>query len=215
MARQSVLRLLETAFRRWWLCLVPVGLMAALAFVSIRGNEPRFESTALVRADEETLLTRLSDSGELGNTFDTPADIAARQINEFMHTDSFVQDVLDGAGIDLGAVPGILTLDDVRSAVLALPAGDNLLNVRATTVHPEASLKLAEATIDAFIKSTPPSPRVPPRRSSTRTCFPSTAKPSSTPSNGSTNTCSSIRSSPPTAIDHSARRSRSNGAPRR
>jgi capsular polysaccharide biosynthesis protein len=143
-----MLRFLETAFRRWWVFCLPLAAMAALAVVSLQGQERKFESTAVVRADDDTLLASQDDDG--GFSFETPADIASRQIAESLRTDEFIQSVRDRAEIEPGVVPGLTTLDDFRGAISTWSDGDHLVKVRAMTADPEASRRLAESTINGF-----------------------------------------------------------------
>ena len=148
MARHAMLRFLETAFRRWWVFCLPLAAMAALAVMSLQGQEREFESTAVVRADDETLLASQNDDG--GFSFETPADVASRQIAESLRTDEFIESVIDRTEIEPGVVPGLITNDDFRGAISTWADGDHLVKVRATTADPEASKRIAESTVEGF-----------------------------------------------------------------
>jgi hypothetical protein len=151
--RQALLRFLETAFRRWWLFAIPLVAMLVLAVLTVGKGSPSYVSTAVARAADQTVLSELEEDSNRVFRYDTPAEIASRQINESMRTDTFMNSVLQRAGIELGQVPGLFTLDQVRGAVNARPAGEQLVTVRAGTSLPEASQRLSQSTLDTYTQT--------------------------------------------------------------
>lgn len=152
MGRNGMVRLLEVAFRRWWLVVVPLVLFGGLGVAASLGGSDEYESSAVLRVQDETVLSDLTgDSSSF--TWETPAQATSRQLNELLGTDSFASAVAATAGVDDGSVKGLVSLDDLRSAVGASASGQNLVVVRARTTDPVASQRLTQATIDEFVQT--------------------------------------------------------------
>ncbi|MEP4651658.1 MAG: hypothetical protein ABJ314_15840 [Ilumatobacter sp.] len=152
MSRIALIRLLETFFRRPWLYLIPLVLAIGLAAFTVTGSEDEFKSGGVVSVNSDTLLSNLSDvTIEAPFTFETPASVTSRRINDLLGSTGFVLTVAEAAGLVGALESGVMTLDDVRTTVSAAPVGDALVSITATTSDPEASFRLANATIDSFI----------------------------------------------------------------
>ena len=153
MPRYMMLRLLETFFRRWWLYLVPMVLLAGLGFMSVSGAKPAFRSTGTLNVETATVLSSLADANNNTNFgFDTPAQTTVKKINSLLQTDQFVGKVLTAAGLDQAVKSGALTYDKIRASVGAGDAGQTFVKVVATMANPTDAQNLATATIDSFVQ---------------------------------------------------------------
>ena len=65
MSRSFALRLLETFFRRWWLCLIPVVLLTGFGVASATSAKSQYFSQGVIYVESQTLLSKLTgtDSG--------------------------------------------------------------------------------------------------------------------------------------------------------
>lgn len=152
MSRNALIRLLETFFGRPWLYLIPLALAIGLAVVTVNNSQDEFKSGGVVSVNSDTLLSNLSDvSIDAPFTFETPAGVTSRRINDLLGSTGFAFTVAKEAGLVDALDSGIITLDEVRTQVTAAPVGDSLVSITATTADPEASFRLANATIDSFI----------------------------------------------------------------
>jgi uncharacterized protein involved in exopolysaccharide biosynthesis len=148
-----MLRLLETFFRRWWLYLVPLVLLAGVGFMSVSGAAPKFRSTGTLNVETATVLSSLSDTQSNGNFgFDTPAQTTAKKINSLIGTDQFMGKVITAAGLDEAVKSGALTVDKVRGSVGAGDVGQTFVKVTATMANPTDAQNLATATINSFVQ---------------------------------------------------------------
>ena len=145
-------RLLETFFRRWWLYLVPVVLLAGFGFMSVSGASPKFQATGTLNVETATVLSSLSDTQNNGGNvgFDTPAQTTAKKINSLLGTDQFMGKVVTAAGLDQAVKSGVLTYNKLRSSVGAGDAGQTFVKVTATMANPTDAQNLATATINSF-----------------------------------------------------------------
>ena len=111
----------------------------------------QYRSVGTLSVTNESLLADLTDASQVaGLAFDNPATVTARQINELLRTDDFINDVIDDAGltslVESGGSPGTWSgRGPVRSA-----DGDSIVRVGATTESPELSYRLADATINSY-----------------------------------------------------------------
>ena len=149
--RRVMLNILEAFFRRPWLHLLPLILMLGVGAASAVGGDPEYRAVGTLSATNESLLADLTATNAAGVTFETPAEKTARQINEFMRTEAFLDRVAEAAGITTALEQIQLLRGEVRSSVGAFADGDNLVRVSATTNNPELSQRLAQATITSYI----------------------------------------------------------------
>jgi hypothetical protein len=145
-------RLVDTAFRCWWLVVIPLVVLPLMGAASAMSHADIYESAAVIGAEDDTVLGGLTGSSSTAWSWETPAQVAARRINELLGTDSFAASVAASAGVDNGSVEGLQTTGDVRGAVAAYASGENLVVVRARTADPVASKQLVVATIDSFVQ---------------------------------------------------------------
>ena len=95
MSRITILRLLESFFRRWWLCLVPVLLLAGLGARLVMGQSQAYRSIGSVNVANSTLVATLTDvRGNPSFGYDTAAGATSKQVNSLLQTDQFLRDVV-------------------------------------------------------------------------------------------------------------------------
>ncbi len=149
-----MLRLLETFFRRWYLYLVPVVILAVVGVMSVSGTKSKFQSVGTINVTDSTVLGNLNGTNTQSNPFgDTPATTTAKQINSTLQTDQFVKDIATRAGLDNTLATGKITEKWIRSSLTASPNGQNLVSVVATNEDPQVAEHLAQATIDGYVQS--------------------------------------------------------------
>jgi hypothetical protein len=150
----TVQRLVDSFFRRWLLCLLPVVALVGLGTYTVLGQDKTYRSVGSMNVATTTLITTLTDvRGNQGYGYDTPSGATAKQLSSLLQTDQFVHDVVSRAGLDDALASGVVTLRRVRSGLSAWSNGPNLLMVAARSSDPVASQHLATATIDSFVDS--------------------------------------------------------------
>jgi len=152
--RGFVLRFVENLSRRKILSLLPILIAGAFGFYLSQGVE--YKSEGVILLDGETFLASLTDVRSEGISFRSPGDIANEQLFGFLATDSFVQEVVDVAGVeDQIRPPGMdngTFYDGVREAISTSSGGEEFLTVEATAGEPETAQRLASGTIETFIQ---------------------------------------------------------------
>ena len=144
------LRLAENFFRRWYLYLLPIVLIAALGLRASSNITPSYESTAVLSAASNVFVSEQEVRGTDRNPFETAAQATARSINEQLFTDAFITGVAERAGLSEPVGADLLTLDDIRGAVGANATGDFLLTVTASWDDPETAFQLTNSTVTAY-----------------------------------------------------------------
>jgi len=146
-------RLLETFFRRPFVCLLPLLLLTAFGIWSVSDRTQVYTSRGVMSVSNSTLLANLAEvpTGAEVPWWETPAEMTSRTINELMGTDQFTERVAANAGLDDDLAKGTVELDDIRRWVGTAPSGNNLVSIWASTPEPELSTELAKATIDTFV----------------------------------------------------------------
>ncbi len=147
-----IVRMLETFFRRWYLYLVPLVAVLGLAISNVSSTPTEFASAGVITTSNASLLSELTEVGTTPFTFETPASLTSRKISSLLGTDAFARKVAVGAGVSDALDSGAITLNAIRFAITTYPAGDELLTVRATTIDPDLSQRLAQSTIDSYIE---------------------------------------------------------------
>ena len=135
------------------LYLLPVILLTALGVLSVSRGDADYKSTGVLNVSTGSLLGELSNvRGSQSFSYETPAASEARQINELMRTDVFVQIVAEEADLGDSLAAGALTLDDIRATTVALADGDTLLAVSSTAPSAQGAYRLVTATIDSYVQ---------------------------------------------------------------
>jgi uncharacterized protein involved in exopolysaccharide biosynthesis len=154
MSRHTVVRLIESFFRRWWLYLLPVLLLGAFGLKTVAATKDTFRSTGTLTVATTSLVEKLSDVNNSPNFgYDTPAGATTKSLVQELQTDAFVKDVANRAGLSGALASGALTVPDIRSSILVWADGATLFHVVATMEDPVAAQKVAAATIAVFTQN--------------------------------------------------------------
>jgi capsular polysaccharide biosynthesis protein len=125
--------------------------MLGLGLASVINGDEEFTSAGTLSVTNESLLADLTNASQTGGlSFETPATVRARQINELLGTDQFLRDVATDAGIEDLLVQGTIGANQLRSWTSASADGDSIVRVSAVTPNRELSFRLAESTINSF-----------------------------------------------------------------
>ena len=152
MSQHVLLRLLDTFFRRWWLYLVPVVLLAGVGVASVAGAADSFRSVGTLNVEGDTVLGELTDlRGDSGFGYDTPAAATSKRLNALLQTDTFMDNVVTEAGLTEAVENGQLTVDMLRGSVTSYADGQNLIKVDARHPLPEVAQRVSSATITSFV----------------------------------------------------------------
>jgi hypothetical protein len=150
LTRRVVLNILEAFFRRPWLHLLPLILMLALGGATAFNKKDVFTSTGTITAESTTPLGTLTQSNNQGFGFETPATQTARNINEFLRTEQFLNTVATRLNPDASEGEKAAARAVIAKSVGAFADGDQLVRVRAQTERADLAPALATATIDSY-----------------------------------------------------------------
>lgn len=152
LTRRVMLNILEAFFRRPILHLLPLGLMLGVGLASVVNGKEEFQSVGTLSVTNVSLLADLTDAAQNNSfTFESPSTVTARQINELLRTNEFLDRVTADAGLDELVEQGQLTLDQIRRWTTASPDGESLVRISATTPQSgELSFRLSDATIKSY-----------------------------------------------------------------
>jgi uncharacterized protein involved in exopolysaccharide biosynthesis len=153
LTRRVVLNILEAFFRRPWLHLLPLILMLALGGVTAFSKKPVYTSTGALTAESSTLIGSLTQSNNQGFGFDTPATATARNINELLRTNDFLNTVATKLNPNGSDSEKALLRTVIARSVGAFADGDQLVRVRAQTERADLAAVLASATIDSYLNT--------------------------------------------------------------
>jgi uncharacterized protein involved in exopolysaccharide biosynthesis len=152
LTRRVMLNILEAFFRRPWLHLLPLILLGALGAASVLSMTPRYRSIGTLNATGESMLGDLTDAANTpGLTFDPPAVVTARNINQLLNTELFLSRVAEEAGLGTAITDGTLLMAQIRDYTGASADGENLVLVSSTSRNAELSQRLAKATMRSYV----------------------------------------------------------------
>jgi len=152
LTRRVMLNILEAFFRRPWLHLLPLILLCALGAASVLSLTPQYRAVGTLNATGESLLNDLTDAANTpGLSFDPPAVVTARQINQLLTTDFFLTKVAAAAGLGSAIDDGTLLKAQLRDYTGATADGDNLVRISSTSRNAELSQRLAKATMTSYV----------------------------------------------------------------
>lgn len=153
LTRRVVLNLMEAFFRRPWLYFLPLVLMTGLGVASVLGSDQQFRSVGTISASTNTLLADLTQAAESpGFTWETPAAVTSRNVNELLRTREFLLTVAGEAGLTDAVTQAPELLQDIQTWTSATADGDFLVRIAATTPEPELSEALASSTLNSYIR---------------------------------------------------------------
>ena len=152
MSRSFALRLLETFFHRWWLCLLPAVLLVGLGAASVATAKSNYLSQGVMYVESQTLLSKLTgtDNNAANNAFLTPAQDANARLTSLIGTDEFINSIVDRAGLTDSVKAGLLTVIQIRRSIAVSSLSANTLRVSGSSLDPQVSYRLAQGTIDSF-----------------------------------------------------------------
>ena len=152
LTRRVMLNILEAFFRRPWLHLLPLILLCALGAASVLSMTPQYSSVGTLNATGKSLLNDLTEAANTpGLSFDPPAVLTARQINQLLTTDFFLSRVATEAGLGTAIKDGTLLKEQIRDYTGASADGDNLVRIGSTSRNAELSERLAKATMKSYV----------------------------------------------------------------
>jgi uncharacterized protein involved in exopolysaccharide biosynthesis len=151
LTRRVVLNVLEAFFRRPWLHLLPLILMLVLGGATAFNQKQTYTSTGTLTAESSTLLGNLTQSNNQGFGYDTPATATARDVNEMLRTNEFLNTVAGQLNANASDNEKALLRQVIASSVSASPDGQQLVRIGATTERPDLSFRLADATMNSYI----------------------------------------------------------------
>ena len=149
LTRRVMLNILEAFFRRPWLHLLPLILMLILGAVTAFSTGKEFRSVGTISAASSTVIEEVTQQNQ-GPTFETPATITARNINEQLRTANFLNLVAEKAELQSADATIPIVLQTIAESVSAAADGDSLVRVTATNADPELAFRLASATLQAY-----------------------------------------------------------------
>ena len=151
MSRSLFVRLLESLFRRWWLCLLPLLLLTIVGVTTVQGKAKQYRADAVMYVSNDTLLSRLSPAPGQGSfSWLTPAQIVSQDLSSALQTEEFIEQVAHTAGLDDNLVSGQTNTLEIRRSLAAWAEGSNLVRVRAVNIDPNTSYTLVSATLASF-----------------------------------------------------------------
>jgi len=149
-----VLRLLDTFFRHKWLYLVPVVLMVGVGLWAVTSAEDSYQSFGTVKVESNALLAELTGSQQdPGFGWQTPAGYTADSFNALLRTQTFLDDVVENAGLEQALASGQLTGDDVRASISVYPDGMRLVKVVGTSPFPDVAHRVAEGAMESYVET--------------------------------------------------------------
>ena len=145
-----MLNILEAFFRRPWLHLLPLILMVVLGAVTAFSTGKEYKSTGTLVVSSTTPIEEITQESPGGGSFETPATLVARDINEQLSTDRFINTVAEQAGLADSPEALAIVRPEIRKFVTASADGDSLVRISATTDQQQLSFNLATATMEAY-----------------------------------------------------------------
>jgi uncharacterized protein involved in exopolysaccharide biosynthesis len=136
-------KLLESAFRRWWLLLLPI-IAVPLLVMALTAKSPVYASAATIWISRPPGI----DAGALSSSaspYLTPAQTEAQVFNDLMQSESF-RNAVAARVPELGAESGDVVAKDVTVSAL----GTNLVGILAKSASPAIAQGLANGIIAEY-----------------------------------------------------------------
>lgn len=152
MVRLVTLRILESYFRHRWLYLVPIVIMMGVSVLYFLNQPEVYIARGVLFVQRETLISSLTNIGNDGSAWLTPAEITSQELGDLLQTDVFIRSIIGQTSLEdemtLGANVAEQTIEDVRTAVWVRTLGRNQMVVFASHENRQVTHELVEATID-------------------------------------------------------------------
>ena len=156
MIRVVILRVLDSFFRRWWLHLLPILLFTILGLIYYLVKPPLFISKGVVLVNKTTVLNQLTEIGNEGYVFVTPAQSTIDQLGELANTDSFIRSIIAQTSLETELQNDPEILDDlmaaVRQSIWAEAQGEQSVGIYGSWEDANIGLQLVNATIENFLQ---------------------------------------------------------------
>ena len=156
MIRVIALRILESFFRRPWRNLLPMVLFMVLGLIYVLTKTPEYMTTGVLHVQDGSVLNSLTEIGDTGYAWVTPAQATMDQVTELLQTDSFVRALISQTALEeeMSKGPDEVweTMELVREDVWAESTGDTNVAFTATHTDPVVSLQLTEAAIETYLQ---------------------------------------------------------------
>lgn len=143
-------RLVDNAFRRKVLFVLPIVALTALGVLEASREVPLYESSAVLSAATNPLVTDQAVRGVTVEFWESTAEGTSRIINEQLRTDAFATEVASRAGLGDALEVGFITPRHIRSNVWASADGTSLITVNAQWGDPETAHQLVNAAIATY-----------------------------------------------------------------
>lgn len=143
-------RLVDNAFRRKFLFVLPIIALTAFGVLEASRQVPMYQSSAVLSAATNPLVSDQTVRGVTVEFWESTAEATSRIINEQLRTDAFATEVAYRAGLGDALSAGFIFPDDIRTHVWASADGTALIAVNAQWGDPESAHQLVTATIGAY-----------------------------------------------------------------
>lgn len=130
--------------------LLPAVLIAAYGVYYASSQPDEYQSSGVLSVSSDTFLASLTQVRDTQTNFQSVSSTIAKQFNDLMQTDGFAESVAEGAGLADPNGGSLVDLNQIRTHVFALAAGDSLLRVTATASDPEEARLLATSAIASY-----------------------------------------------------------------
>jgi capsular polysaccharide biosynthesis protein len=156
MVRLVVLRLLESYFRRWYVYLIPIFLLAAASLLSTLRAKPTHIAVGALYVEGDSLLTSLTAIQNTQYAWITPAQATVNEVKELLQADAFVRAIIQQTDLEASMTQGEeevrRIINNKRGEMWALPLGNNLIQVGAVDEQEALAEQLAKALIEAYVQ---------------------------------------------------------------
>lgn len=155
MVRLVILRLLESYFRHPLLFLLPVGLMAVAAALSVLLATPEYGARGTMFVEDKSLLASLTGTASDFSWRRTAAQNVVGDFQDLLRTDAFVRSAIQRTSLESRMAEGPEVVEQVfdyfRQSVSVSAIGGKLVQFSAWTDDPVLSQQLVVASMDSYV----------------------------------------------------------------
>lgn len=152
LTRRVMLNVLEAFFRRPLLHLLPLALLLGLGLASALSTTQEFRATGVLSSTDRSLLGELTGAGpqqQFG--FDTAATVTAREVNELLTTNEFLQLVIDTIGAPDSELGRTLLRDTIVQSTGASADGNSLVRISSVTDNNDLSFRITDGVMRTYV----------------------------------------------------------------
>jgi capsular polysaccharide biosynthesis protein len=155
MARQLLVRFLETYYHHRWLYWLPVPIMLGIFAVSLFTAKEAYIAQGTIWVQKEVLLASISSNSTDNWGYSTPAQVTTDEATELMQSDAFVRAIVQQTSLESELSKGQDATDklfeNVRIWVWWSTLGNNLIAASASNERADVAQELATGAIKAFL----------------------------------------------------------------